>query len=167
MLVRLSDPWVLVIACLPVLLCLAVTTAPSVEAKGPLEKISWLLGSWRLEGKDTVTREKWVAVSSSTWEGEGIESKADGTVLFQESLRIMVMGGGIFYLAKVGHNPLPIAFSLMQSSGTSLVFENPAHDFPRRLTYTLQSPDRLKVRVEGKDEKTGKDAGFELSFTRE
>jgi hypothetical protein len=42
-----------------------------------------------------------------------------------------------------------------------LVFENPTHDFPRRLEYTMQPDGRLEVAVSD-----GAEQGFKLMFHR-
>ena len=78
----------------------------------------------------------------------------------QESLRLVEMSGEVFYVAKVGHNDLPIAFKLTSGSDDRAVFENPQHDFPKRLEYRL-TEGRLVVTVSD-----GGTRGFTLDFTR-
>ena len=58
-------------------------------------------------------------------------------------------------------NRLPIAFELTVCEPQRLVFENPSHDFPKRLEYVATSADAMKVAVTD-----GKEKGFTLSFTR-
>lgn len=50
------------------------------------------------------------------------------------------MGDSIFYLAKVKHNVLPIAFNAAQCSANYVRFENRQHDFPNVIAYTFESP---------------------------
>lgn len=142
---------------------------PAASPKAsPLERCSWLLGTWRTGEPPHVTRESWTAASGSTWEGETITVSADdGKIQFTESLRIVAMAGEIFYLAKVAHNTLPVAFKLIQMDDHVLVFENPSHDFPRRMTYRLTEQNRLEVVVEGIDERSGKPTRLELAFRKE
>jgi hypothetical protein len=73
------------------------------------------------------------------------------------------MAGEVFYIAKVAHNPLPIAFKLSECGEGLAVFTNPAHDFPRRLEYRLAG-DALSVQVSDGTE-GGK--GFTLNFKRD
>jgi len=40
-------------------------------------------------------------------------------------------------------------FQLARWSATELVFENPGHDFPQRIIYTLADKDTLNAAVEG------------------
>ena len=44
----------------------------------------------------------------------------------------------------------------------SAVFENPNHDFPKRLIYTRKKANKMIVEVKGEDDK-----GFQIIFKRE
>jgi hypothetical protein len=44
---------------------------------------------------------------------------------------------------------LPVAFTLTQASENRLVFENPAHDFPQKITYTRITGDSLLAEISG------------------
>ena len=76
-------------------------------------------------------------------------------------LRLVEMAGGVFYISKVTHNELPVAFRLNECADGRFVFDNPAHDFPRRLEYLLAPDGRLTVNVSDGGEK-----GFSLNFAR-
>ncbi len=78
-----------------------------------------------------------------------------------EELRLVEMADGVFYIAKVTHNELPVAFRLSECADGRFAFVNPTHDFPKRLDYVRQGEDRLVVRVSD-----GADKGFTLNFTR-
>lgn len=88
-------------------------------------------------GKSTVL-ERWQAISADSFEGESQTIAADGKVKQQESLRLVQMQQQIFYLAKVSHNPLPVAFKLEACEAGRLKFVNMAHDFPKQLEYVLK-----------------------------
>ncbi len=75
---------------------------------------------------------------------------------------LLVMGGAIYYFAKVDHNPLPIAFELTECESDRWLFTNRAHDFPSALEYQLLARDQLQVSVTGEDR-----TGFVLDFIRE
>jgi len=155
--------------------------APAADC-GELKHLTWLLGHWRAAAGERVIREYWAPVSTETWEGfsetraaapggggvtagsgEGAGGgDAAGVVIESESLRLVELAGEVFYLAKVGHNPLPIAFRLTECGEGLAVFENPAHDFPRRLEYRLVG-SALIVRVSDGAEGG---QGFTLEFAR-
>ncbi|TFH43834.1 MAG: nuclear transport factor 2 family protein [Lysobacterales bacterium] len=127
-----------------------------------LSAAHWMLGDWVTGGEKTVFHESWTELGPQTFEGMGSErSLVDGKVIATEVLRLVEMAGGIFYIAKVAHNELPVAFRLTECSTDLLLFENPAHDFPRRLEYRHDADGTMMVAVSD-----GKDKGFTLNFER-
>jgi len=146
------------------LLTLAVSAATADPASScdSLGSLRWLLGDWVADGSKTTFHESWAEVAPHTFEGAGIErAKPDGSIKGGEVLRLVEMAGGVFYLSKVTHNELPIAFRLTECADGRFVFDNPAHDFPRRLEYVLAPDGRLTVNVSDGGEK-----GFSLNFAR-
>jgi uncharacterized protein DUF4440/uncharacterized protein DUF6265 len=122
----------------------------------------WVLGDWVTGDGKSITQESWSERSPRTFEGTGTErSMTDGKTVSSEDLRLVEMAEGVFYLAKVDHNELPIAFALTECSADRLVFENPGHDFPRRIEYRREAESRMTVAVSD-----GKDKGFTVNFER-
>lgn len=147
-------------------LLLACVHAAPAHADGVscthLASITWLLGTWRAESRDTVIAETWVAVSDTTYEGRGVtRSRTDGSIRDEEDLRLVAMGDGVFYVAKVAQNERPVAFRLTSCADGRLVFENPAHDFPRRIEYRRVDDARFEAHVSD-----GGSRGFRLEFSR-
>lgn len=148
-------------ALLAAALIAAPATAPASSCP-TLGAAQWLLGDWLADEGGRVVTESWRAAGTRTYEGEGAttartsEAPADA-----ETLRIVEMSGEVFYLAKVAHNPYPVTFRLTTCSGTRLVFENPRHDFPRRLEYVLVDDTTMTVAVTD-----GAQRGFTLRFRR-
>lgn len=136
--------------------------ATAHAACNSLDGLRWLLGDWAADGSKTSFHESWAEAGPRTFEGTGVEhSKSDGKVRGSEVLRIVEMAGGVFYVSKVTHNDLPVAFRLSECEGGRFVFVNPAHDFPKRIEYERAEQERLTVRV---SDGTGK--GFTLDFAR-
>lgn len=128
-----------------------------------LSAARWLLGDWVAGGEKSVYHESWAELGPQTFEGTGSEhAMLDGKAIGTESLRLVEMTGRVFYIAKVAHNELPVAFRLTECGADRLVFENPAHDFPRRLEYRLETSGTLAVGVSD-----GRDKGFTLIFERD
>lgn len=73
--------------------------------------------------------------------------KGDRTIAF-EYLRIVERDGGLVYIAQPGGRP-PTDFVLTRMSGRHATFENPAHDFPKVIEYTLTPDGTLEARVGG------------------
>jgi hypothetical protein len=127
-----------------------------------LDPARWLLGQWVAESDDRRVLETWREVSATTFEGRGVTSaRADAAVLDGEDLRLVAMLDAVFYVAKVAHNPYPVAFRMTVCDAGQLVFENPTHDFPRRLEYAMLPGGRLEVTVSD-----GAERGFKLLFRR-
>jgi hypothetical protein len=146
------------------LLCLAGFTglAGASECRS-LASMKWLLGEWKAEGDTSTWHESWVEISPASWEGRATEaSRTSPAAQSIEELRLVAMGGSVFYLAKVAHNELPVPFRLVDCSDGGLVFANAAHDFPRRLASERQPGGRLHVRVSD-----GAGKGFSLDFARQ
>ncbi len=140
--------------------------APCISSEGhacnSLGSLRWMLGDWVADGSKKTFHESWRELGPKSYEGTGIErSKEDGSVPGGEDLSLVEMGGAVFYVSKVAHNELPVAFRLTECEAGRFVFENPAHDFPRRLEYLRVADDRLNVRVSD-----GAEKGFTLEFVR-
>ena len=129
-----------------------------------IDEISWIVGDWQqtTSSKDNskIAHENWQRVSEDTLEGVGFTLDKNTKIVFQESLRIVVMQERLFLLAKINENELPVAFKAKECSKNSVLFENLAHDFPQQLHY-LQVENSLKVKVSDTEGK-----GFTLLYSR-
>ncbi|HET9481358.1 MAG TPA: DUF6265 family protein [Candidatus Polarisedimenticolia bacterium] len=158
-------------AAIPIVFCLmacpAAATAPSAATAAPaaatpaaageggqaparLRSLDWLLGSWVREGRRVAVHEVWTRLSDRTFEGESFSvSKEDGRKTPMEDLRLVEMGGDVFYVPKVAGNPYPVAFRLVAHKDGEALFENPGHDFPTRIGYRLEPDGTLLAFIEG------------------
>lgn len=118
-----------------------------------LERADWVLADWVSAEGPT---ESWHRAGPRTFEGAGTSGSGS------ETLRLVEMSGQVFYIAKVAHNELPVAFKLVDCSDVLLVFVNPEHDFPRRLEYRRTAADAMTVAVSD-----GADRGFEIQFRKD
>lgn len=128
-----------------------------------LARFQWILGAWKAQDERSITLERWDQVSPTTFEGRGeVIQRLSGESGSLETLRLVEMSGAVYYIAKVSHNDLPVAFKALSCSGTSVTFVNPEHDFPKRLVYRLDGDDHLIV-----DVSDGASKGFSLEFLRQ
>lgn len=144
---------------------LALCFHGAVQAKvcDSLGSLSWLLGNWVAESGKSKISESWQQISDKTFEGAGVTySLEKQKIVSSETLRLVEMSGEVFYLAKVASNHLPVAFKLTQCTAESAVFENPQHDFPKKLHYQLTKDKRIIVVVSGENEN-----GFSINFIPE
>jgi hypothetical protein len=135
--------------------CLLPAAAAGAEECRSLTLVEWVLGEWTATPGKVVIHEQWHRVSDDTFEGESVtRSLTDDELVNYESLRLVAMSDGVFYIAKVTDNDLPVPFRLTQCSEALAVFENPLHDAPQRLIYRLlkgsdSGAPELEVRLEG------------------
>lgn len=139
--------------------CALPATAATCDS---LATLAGLLGDWTGANAQSGFRESWRALGPATWEGRGVETPTAGGAASTEELRLVEMGGSVFYLARVAHNELPVAFRLVECEGGRFVFANPAHDFPRRIEYRFGADGGLAV-----DVSDGAGKGFTLVFARD
>jgi hypothetical protein len=69
-----------------------------------------------------------------------------GTMGAFEFLRIVERDGGLVYIAHPGGAP-PTEFVLTEMGGTRAVFENPRHDYPKRIVYELSAEGGLSATI--------------------
>jgi hypothetical protein len=120
------------------------------------------LGDWKAESGEKMTFESWKEVSPKTFEGLGeTRNRSTNELLNSETMRILEMSSEVFFLAKVNHNELPVAFKLTDGTNNKAIFENTGHDFPKKLEYHLISKNKMTVSVSD-----GKDKGFIIQFIR-
>ena len=63
-----------------------------------------------------------------------------------EYLRIVERDGGLVYVAQPG-GAKPTEFVLTELSPTRAVFDNPRHDYPKRIVYERSAEDRLSATI--------------------
>lgn len=120
----------------------------SGQASQPsLNELSWLTGSWSGESGGVRMEEHWTAPEGNSMIGMHRDLGKGRTLLF-EFLRIEQRGDQITYLSMPNGRSPATAFPLKELSGTRVVFENPAHDFPQRIIYWKDGAD-LRARIEG------------------
>jgi len=113
---------------------LAACTAGSRSAESPAAPdFGWLGGQWCHEAGGELIEEHWLPARGDLMLGLSRTVKAGKTVSF-EFLRIIHEGGGTNYLAQP-QGAAPTAFRLTASGTGWARFENPRHDFPRRVEY--------------------------------
>ncbi len=116
-----------------------------------LATIGWMVGAWQGAHGAGQFREEWSAPQGGIMRGSGSGLSAAGVTEFSEQLRIEARGDGVVYIA----SPIGQAtteFRLTRASEHEAVFENPTHDFPTRIAYTLAADGgSLVARVDGPD----------------
>ena len=121
-----------------------------VEGYAKLQKASWLIGSWKGHNPEGNPSEYWEKINDSTFSGRGYFIIGSDTVSSEE-LRLEQHSDKLFYIptVKTQNNGEPVKFVMTSSSDNQLVFENPRHDFPQKITYNLIARDSLLAAISG------------------
>ncbi len=121
--------------------------APAAKPGLGVAGLSFLTGGWETDTGDGVfVEEHWTAPAAGTLIGMGRTREGEKTLFF-EFLRIEARPDGIFYVAQPRGRP-PTDFRMTSQTAGEIVFENPEHDFPKRIRYT-RVPGGLTARVDG------------------
>lgn len=108
---------------------------------------TWIAGCWAGERGGERFHERWTVADPATMLGLGHTVKGGKMTAF-EFLRIVAKGDRPTYVAQPGGAP-PTEFVASSQSGERIVFENPAHDFPKRVIYERSGTDRLTASIDG------------------
>lgn len=121
---------------------------------------TFLEGTWKLENQEVY--EEWKLVENGSLSGISYKL-ADGEQTITESLEIIEQGEQIIYTATVPtqNEGKEIEFVLYQPDSLTYSFENPAHDFPKKIIYQKKSDTEIYVSVMGED-----DQGFSFTMNR-
>ena len=138
---------------------LALLLAPPLFAQD-VARLGWMAGHWLAKSDKEEVQESWLGPRGNTMVATNLTTTGRGPTF--EFLRIGVKDGRLVYFAMPGGRP-PTEFPLQSMTDTSVVFENPAHDYPTRIIYRKDG-EALVARVEGK--RRGQDAFEEWRFTR-
>ncbi|MEQ9468522.1 MAG: DUF6265 family protein [Ekhidna sp.] len=110
-----------------------------------LKDFKWMVGSWERQNTrpGTTAFESWKKTKEG-YKGMGVSTKEADTS-FVEKLRIIEKEGAIYYVADVSSNAEPTYFKVTSVSKNGFVCENPEHDFPKKIEYTLEGNQMTAV----------------------
>jgi hypothetical protein len=141
-----------------VTLCLVSPTSQATT----IGDLAWLAGDWQTAaGGRRQIEEHWTGIAGGTMMGMSRTVAGEKTVEF-EYLRIEQRADGIYYVAHPKARCPATDFKLTKSTATEAVFENPQHDFPKRIIYRKTGDDSLTASIDGGE---GSKA-MTFSFTR-
>jgi len=133
------------------LTCLSLlsTVFGQTSATQSLSGISWIAGDWQTPpGGRAQIEEHWTQVAGATMMGVSRTVAGEKTVEF-EYLRIEQRADGIYYVAHSKARCPGTDFKLTRASTSEVVFENPQHDFPKRIIYRKTADDALTASIDG------------------
>jgi hypothetical protein len=117
----------------------------------------WLEGTWTTGDSIGLTAETWEKINDQYISGEGLFTTSDGKFIV-EMLNIFIQEGTLVYTALVpGENTgQEIIFIDTNLNPDSLVFKNPKHNYPKKIIYFRENPEKINVYLFGSNEKPDK-----------
>ena len=123
------------------------TRATAVAAT--ISSLVWISGDWQTPpGARAQIEEHWMRPAGGSMLGMSRTVAGDKTVEF-EYLRIEQRGDEIFYVAHPKARCPGTDFKLTSLSTQEAVFENPQHDFPKRIIYRKNPDGSLVASIDG------------------
>lgn len=128
-------------------LLLLVTLPPQTTTT--LADLAWLTGDWQTPpGGRSQIEEHWTKAAGGSMIGMGRTVAGEKTWEF-EYLRIEQRADGIYYVAHPKGQCPGTDFKLTHVTATEAIFENPQHDFPKRILYHKTGDDTLGASIDG------------------
>ena len=136
------------IICLLILFGLSCSFAKSQHFSN-VGDLKWLEGNWKRSNSKAGESglETWTKVSSTELKGRGITLHGSDTA-FVEKIRIIVQDGSLYYVADVPENKKSVYFLFTEIKANSFTCQNPAHDFPKMIAYSLKDT-KLTATISG------------------
>jgi hypothetical protein len=115
-----------------------------------IEKANWLIGEWQHNSGTEKVAEVWEKENDTVYLGRSYDLRNTDTVS-SERIRLEEHGDRLFYIPIVKNQNMGevVKFILASENGNQLVFENPQHDFPQKISYTLITKDSLFAEISG------------------
>jgi len=124
------------------------------------KKLYALEGTWKMVTKRGAICEEWKKIDDNYLQNRGYMVRGTDTVI-NERVALTNTREGIFYTSTVEdqNNKQPVAFKMTKAEENTFIFENPLHDYPKRIVYKLITADSLHAYIDDGTE-TGKKQNF-------
>jgi hypothetical protein len=129
---------------------------------GGVERVAWLQGCWELSSEQRTVEEQWMAPRGGSMIGMGRTVRGAALVEY-EFIVIRQQGDRLAYEAHPSGQP-PAVFLSSTLNDSTVVFENPQHDFPQKVGYQRTGENTLLAWIEGTEK--GKTRRIEFPYQR-
>lgn len=126
---------------------------------GEIDKLSFLAGCWAGPG----TYEMWMKPEAGSALGVS-RTVRNGKVVATEFFLLSETDSVVTLSVQLRQGANPASFRAKEITATSVIFENPEHDFPQRIIYRRQPDGSLLGRIEGVSK--GKERGIDYPMKR-
>ena len=107
-------------------------------------------GVWVMDLGETQIYEEWNKVDDKLLQGISYQITGEDSTV-SEHIQLIIKGADIYYVPTVANQNegLPVSFKLTYQSDTLIVFENPEHDFPTKISYKFTGQNQLDASISG------------------
>lgn len=146
---------------LPVLALLALASCKQSPKEGTTEtvtssthpniaKVAWFIGEWENLSAEGDLVENWKKVNDSLYMGENYFIVKGDTVFAEKVALVDIYGKMSYNVSDADQNAgESVPFVMTSINDEEVVFENPEHDFPSKITYNKVAPDSLVAKISG------------------
>ena len=115
-----------------------------------IKQLEWLEGLWTNIDSESQSYETWTKQNDSTLTSYSYTTVENDTV-FVEVVNLQERLNGVFFTVVVPdqNDAEAVIFKLIPSEKGIFTFENKAHDFPQRITYSNPVKDSIHAWIEG------------------
>jgi len=119
----------------------------SPSARTVIDQAAWLIGCWEARGPSRVVQERWFPPFGGVMQSLG-RTRSGERFVEGEMILLRPDGDKLVYVASPT-GQARASFPSTAISDTLLLFENPAHDFPKKIGYRRGGADSLHAWIEG------------------
>lgn len=133
-----------------IIFCFIIIQNPLLAQK--ILPFYWLVGHWATETSDGTVYETWKIKDDKTLHALSYMKTTKGDSIALEEVALTFKDDAFFYIvtAKNQNDNKPVAFKMTTSNGDSFAFENPEHDYPKKITYTFErEKNQISASIEG------------------
>ncbi|MCG3123434.1 MAG: hypothetical protein GIKADHBN_01852 [Phycisphaerales bacterium] len=121
-------------------------------AKAVIADVAWIAGDWvGTRSSGSSIEERWSPPRGGAMLAVSRTVNAAGKMVAFEYLRIVEREGGLVYAAQPGGAPktdfVLTEFGPTEAGGKRAVFDNPRHDYPKRIVYELSADGKLSATI--------------------
>lgn len=126
----------------------AVAPSPAVRgAAASIAGVSWMTGDWAGPSGAATVEERWAAAAGGAMLAVSRTTRT-GTMSAFEFLCMAERNGSLVYTARP-NGDAPTDFTLTHIDADSATFENPEHDFPKRIRYVKRTDGSMAATISG------------------
>jgi len=132
-----------------ILACAIAATVTGAQSQPmAIDQLNWLAGCWSSEKGEPGSGEFWLPPAGGMMLGIGRTIRGGRTIEHEFMSLHVGQDARLVYTARPSRQN-EAAFVATEVTAETATFENPAHDFPQRITYRLVSKETLLVRIDG------------------